>query len=755
MAEPARRGVGASVPRPDAPDKVAGRFPFASDLVAPGMIFGRTVRSPHPRAVVRRVDTSEAERMPGVRAVMTAADLPGSGTYGLAEERDQPVLVGADGEARYAGEPVALVAADHPEQALQAARAVRVDCEALPPLTDPVEALVLGQALRTLVIRRGRPEAEAEVLVEGYYEVGQQDQAPLGPEAGLAVPDGDGGVDLWIATQALHVDLSQVADCLGLPPARVRLRLAGVGGAFGAREDLSVQVHACLLSLRTGRPVKMWYGREESFVGHVHRHPARMWYAHGATKDGDLVFVRSTIVLDGGAYASSSGAVAANAACFAAGPYRVPNALIWCGAARTNRVPNGAMRGFGAVQTCFAHESQMDRLAQRLGIDPVVLRVRNAIRPGDRLLTGQLVTGAAPMEELIRRCAELRPPPPPEPIALPGGAGNMAEPRHVRRGTGFAIGYKNIAYSEGSDDLAVARVRLERRDGRPVATVKTAAAEVGQGLVTILQQVVRTELGVDQVELEPADTLFHDAGSSSASRQTWMSGGAVREAARLVRDEILERAGPPGRGLAGGLVLDEEGEPLAPLGALLDEPIEREYEHHHRPTTVLDEDGQGDAHVSFMFVAQRAVVDVDPEAGLCRVVQVATAQDVGLAINPVQVHGQIEGGIAQGVGLATMEEMQVAGGLIRNGSFTDYLLPTALDMPDVASVLLEEPEPNAPYGAKGVGEPPLIASPAAIAAALRAATGHRLGHIPVRPDELAGLTGVEPPRQVEPGRPPS
>jgi xanthine dehydrogenase D subunit len=755
MSETAR-GVGASIPRPDGPAKVSGEFAFASDLVAPGMLYGRTLRSPHARALLRRLDTTAALRMPGVHAVLTAADVPGAPRYGIHGDNDQPVLAGVGEEVRYAGEPVAVVAADHPEQALQAARAIEVEYEELQPLTDPVEALRRGESHRTLVIRHGAAPGAAEVMVEGYYEVGQQDQAPLGPEAGLAVP-GAGGreVDLWIATQALHVDLEQVAECLALPRERVRLRLSGVGGAFGAREDLSVQIHACLLALRTGRPVKMWYGREESFWGHVHRHPARMWYAHGATRDGDLVFVRATIVLDGGAYASTSAAVTANAACFGAGPYRVPSALVWCGAARTNLVPNGAMRGFGAVQSCFAHESQMDLLAARLGIDPIGLRLRNALRTGDRMITGQVLSGAVPVEQLIQRCLELPPPAESgEQLALPGGAGNVSDPRHVRRGTGFAIGYKNIAYSEGSDDSAVARVRLERQGEEPVALVKTAAVEVGQGLVTVIEQIVRTELGVDRVELEPVDTLIGDAGSSSASRQTWMTGGAVRQAARLVREEILRRAGPPGRGLGGGQVLDEEGSPLAPLVLLLEEPVEKEFEHHHRPTTTLDGNGQGQAHVSFMFVAQRAVVDVDPEAGLARVAQVATAQDVGRAINPLQVHGQIEGAIAQGVGLATMEEIQVRDGLIRNASFTDYLLPTALDMPAIESVLLEEAEPDAPYGAKGVGEPPLIASPAAIVAAMRVATGRRLGRLPVRPDELAGLAETEPESWIEPGSPP-
>jgi CO/xanthine dehydrogenase Mo-binding subunit len=288
-----------------------------------------------------------------------------------------------------------------------------------------------------------------------------------------------------------------------------------------------------------------------------------------------------------------------------------------------------------------------------------------------------------------------------------------------------------------------------------MASVKTAAAEVGQGVVTITEQIARTELGVEQVRSLPADTTVGDAGSSSASRQTWMTGTAVQRAARRVAEEVLRRAGPPARSLDAGQVLDAEGAALAPIELFLDNPIEREFEFHHKPTTGLDPDGQGDAHVSFMFVAHRATVDVDPEAGLVRVVQLATAQDVGKALNPLQVHGQIEGGIAQGVGMATMEEIKQREGVILNASFTDYIIPTALDMPLVSSVLVEEPEPDGPYGAKGVGEPPLISSPAAIAAALRAATGHRLGRLPVTPDELAGLSETEPEWEIDPGSPPS
>ncbi len=748
-----RNGVGAAVPRPDGPAKVAGDFTFASDLRAPGMLYGRTLRSPHPHAVVRKLDTSKAERLRGVDSILTAAALGCRPMVGL-ERRDQPVLAGVGDEVRYAGEPVALVAAATPGLARRAIELIEVDYEELAPALDPIEAVARGDWFRQQTIRAGDPREGAEVVVHGFYEVGQQDQAPLGPEAGLVIPDGIGGIDVWTATQALHADLGQLTEALGLSPERCRIHLAGVGGAFGAREDLSMQLHASLLALRTGRPVKMWYGREESFLGHVHRHPALMWYEHGAGRDGKLVFVRATIVLDGGAYASTSPAVVMSAAAFACGPYRVPNALIWCAAARTNHAPNGAMRGFGAVQVCFGHESQMDRLAAALGVDPIELRRRNALRPGDRLVTGQLVGGGAPVLELIERCQSLPLPDFTRAPALTGGAGRLTRDEDVRRGVGFALGFKNVAFAEGADDSAQARVRLERRHDRAVAVVKTAAVEMGQGIVTVCQQIVRTELGVDEVELEPADTLIGPAGSSSASRQTWMTGGAVRDAAAEVRAEVLRRAGAPAHGVAGGHVIDVEGMALAPIATFLETPIEHQSEFHHRKTNALDSDGQGDAFVALMFAAQRAVVEVDPEAGLVAVTQVTTALDVGRAINPMQVHGQIEGAVAQGVGLAVMEEIVQRGGRIVNASFTDYLLPTTLDMPEVLSALVEHAQPEAPYGLNGVGEAPLIASPAAICAAMRAATGRSLVKIPVTPDHLTGLQEVTAPRQVVPGEQP-
>jgi len=722
--------VGDSARRIDGVPKTTGEYVYGGDLSAPGMLWGVTLRSPHAAACIRSIDISAALTAPGVHAVLTAADVPGRPTFGL-EIADQPVL--ASDEVRYEGEAVALVAADRLDRARAALRLIRVDYELLEPLTDMEVALDprarplhdFGNVLRHVHIERGDIEsAEAEVWVQGYYETGMQDQAPLGPEGGLAVPAADGGVDLYVATQWLHVDRQQIAPCLGLPEELVRVALAGVGGAFGAREDISVQIHASLLALRTGLPVKMTYGREESFHGHVHRHPSRTWIRYGATRDGKLVAADVRLLFDGGAYASTSPAVLANASTFSAGPYEVPNVRIEGSVVYTNNPPCGAMRGFGAPQVCFAHESAMDQLAEALRLSPLELRLRNVVAHNSVLPTGQVLTGSAPVREAIERCRALPLPPREHPVGrdpldYPGGAGRVNRGEHIRRGVGFAVGFKNVAYSEGFDDAAEATVILSDAPGGPIAAVETAAVDYGQGLYTVLAQIVRTELGVEDVIIRPATTETGSAGSTSASRQTTMTGGAVLEACRAVRAELAERGGD----LGGGSIA-----------------CTREF--HHRPTTQFDAEGQGDIHVSFGFSVQRAVVDVDTELGLVRVVQMATAQDIGRTINPLGAEGQVEGGTAMGLGLALMEELQVEDGLIKNPSFTDYLVPTLLDVPPIVIDFVEDPEPGAPYGVKGIGELPTVASAAAIVAALRHATGRPLNRLPVRPDDLLGLRPV-------------
>ena len=752
---PASGRVGESVQRPDAVLKVKGDFPYSSDLQVEGMLWGATVRSPHPYARIVSIDPAEALKSPGVKAVLTHEDVPGRKVYGL-EIPDQPVL--ASDTVRYWGEAVALVAAEHPEQARRAAAKVHVDYLVLVPLTDPEVALTPdapalhegGNITRHIRIRHGDEGLPADVVVTGDYEIGMQDQAPLGPESGLAIPDGEGGVDLYIATQWLHIDRDQLAEILALPPDRVRLTMAGIGGAFGAREDLSMQAHACMLALRTGRPVKIAYSRPESFVGHVHRHPGRLHYEHGATLEGKLVYVKARILLDGGAYASSSTAVIANACCFAVGPYECPNATIDGWVVYTNNPPCGAMRGFGSVQNCYAHEAQMDKLAAALGMDPIELRIRNAMKTGSSMITGQVVEGPVPVADLLRRVRDVPLPratasDPIDLTEMPGGVSNTTHGEAVKRGVGYAVGFKNIGYSEGFNDYSTARVRLSVVEGRPRVEVHTAGAEVGQGLVTVQAQIAGTELGVSEVVVLDADTTVGSAGSSSASRQTYITGGAVKAACEAVRERVLglaqsELGGHDGQGLRfeENAILSADGTVVVSLATLLgDEVIEETREFRPRPTTRLDpETGQSNAHLQYAFAAHRAVVDVDTELGLVKVVELATAQDVGKAINPQAVEGQLEGGAAQGLGLAVMEEIQVKDGVIRNASFTDYLLPTILDMPPLRMQILELGDPHSPYGLKGVGEPPTISSGPAIIAAIRAATGRPLSRAPVRPHDI-------------------
>ncbi len=783
-----RGGIGESTLRPDGTLKVTGEFAYSSDMWHEDMLWGFTLRSPHAHAEIRSIDTSEALQQAGVYSVLTYDDLPTEVKhYGL-EIADTPVL--AHGRVRHHGEPVAIVAADHPETARRAAAKIRVDYAELPVVHDEATATAedapllhpgrddhhAGHVPHPNIVHRqpivrgdvAAARARADVIVSADYEVGMQDQAFLGPESGLAVPAEDGGVDLYVATQWLHADLRQIAPVLGLPEDKVRMTLSGVGGAFGGREDLSMQIHACLLALRTGKPVKIVYNRFESFFGHVHRHPAKIRYEHGATRDGRITHMTCRIVLDGGAYASSSPAVVGNASSLSAGPYVIDDVDIEALALYTNNPPCGAMRGFGAVQACFAYEAQMDKLAAELGMDPVEFRQLNAMSQGTVLPTGQEVDSPAPVAEILRRVKAM--PLPPERQwelaegsgatagtgtdvrALPGGLSNTTHGEGVVRGVGYAVGIKNVGFSEGFDDYSTARIRLQVVGGEPVAMVHTAMAEVGQGGVTVHAQIARTELGVTDVTIHPADTRVGSAGSTSASRQTYVTGGAVKNACELVREKVLE-IGRAKFGtyhpawataellLEGGKVVTDGGEVLAPLADVLeDEAVDIESEWRHRPTEAFDlRTGQGFGHVQYSFAAHRAVVEVDTELGLVKVIELACAQDVGKALNPQSVVGQVQGGTTQGLGLAVMEEIVVGpDGKVRNPSFTDYLIPTILDTPTIPVDVLELADEHAPYGLRGMGEAPTLSSTPAVLSAIRAATGLALNRVPVRPEHLTG-----------------
>ncbi|MER6786084.1 molybdopterin cofactor-binding domain-containing protein [Streptomyces sp. NPDC000658] len=781
QGSPTKGGVGESTLRPDGTLKVTGEFAYSSDLWHEDMLWGQILRSTVAHAEIVSLDTSEALATPGVYAVMTYDDLPTDvKNYGL-EIQDTPVL--AHGKVRHHGEPVAIVAADHPETARRAAAKIKVEYRELPVITDEASATApdailihenrddhhIGHVPHPNIVHRQpivRGDADAaarraDVVVRGEYTFGMQDQAFLGPESGLAVPEEDGGVHLYIATQWLHSDLRQIAPVLGLPENKVRMTLAGVGGAFGGREDLSMQIHACLLALRTGKPVKIVYNRFESFFGHVHRHPAKLYYEHGATRDGKLTHVKCRIVLDGGAYASASPAVVGNASSLGIGPYVVDDVDVEAIALYTNNPPCGAMRGFGAVQACFAYEAQMDKVAKELGLDPVKFRQLNAMEQGSLLPTGQVVDSPAPVAELLRRVKAM--PLPPERQwessegadvrQLPGGLSNTTHGEGVVRGIGYAVGIKNVGFSEGFDDYSTARVRMEVVAGEAVATVHTAMAEVGQGGVTVHAQIARTELGVARVTIHPADTQVGSAGSTSASRQTYVTGGAVKNSCELVREKVLEigrrRFGSHHPAwataellLEGGKVVTDGGEVLADLVDVLgEEAVEVEAEWRHRPTRPFDlRTGQGDGHVQYSFAAHRAVVEVDTELGLVKVIELACAQDVGKALNPLSVIGQIQGGTTQGLGVAVMEEIIVdpKTAKVRNPSFTDYLIPTILDTPTIPVDVLELADDHAPYGLRGIGEAPTLSSTPAVLAAIRNATGLELDRTPVRPEHLTG-----------------
>jgi xanthine dehydrogenase D subunit len=745
-------GIGQRSRRPDAVPKATGQFAYASDLCADGMLVGCVVRSPHAYARIVSVDVSEALAIRGVHAVLTHADVAGANHFGV-EFCDQPIL--AEDVVRYEGEAIALVAADDARTARYAASRVRVEYDPLDPVTDPTYALSpeasplhpQGNLLLHRRLRIGESDRSADVVVTGEYHTAMQDPAFLDPEAGLALPDGAGGVELHVATQWLHGDQRQICAALGLPPEKVRLKLAGVGGAFGGREDISLHVHACMLALRTGRPVKITYTRAESFRGHPHRHPATMRYTHGFRKDGTLLYLEASIVLDGGAYASSTAELTALVAAMACGPYVVPNVSVDAYGVYTNNPPCGAMRGFGMVQVAFACEAQMDKAAAALSMDPLELRIRNAMHEGASVPTGQVLDSPAPVAELLRRLRNL---PLPDGPGAADGQGN--QDRHAKsacRGIGYAVGYKSVAFSEGFDDYSTARVRLEIVANEPRVTVHTAAAEVGQGITTVEAQICRTELGVDDVVVHPRDTSVGSAGPSSASRQTYVTGGAVRAACALIRARVLaiacQRTGQDELQLVGGKITTARGEPLLTLAETVREPIEETAEWRHRPTSQLDPvTGRGFAHVQYAFAAHRAIVEVDTELGTVTVVELASAQDVGKAINPQAVEGQIQGGTAQGLGLALMEEIRTERGCMANPSFAEYLIPTIVDMPPMIVDVLELPDPNSPYGLRGVGEPSAISSTPAVVAAIRAATGRQLTRVPVRRDDIVGISESRP-----------
>ena len=708
-------GVGASIRPPDADGKLAGQFSYATDVTAPGALHAVTVRSTVARARLQSVPVADALAVEGVVTVLTAADVPGSRYVGL-KVSDQAVFAGD--EIRFCGEPIALVVAETRHAAQAGANAIEPELTPQPALLDPERGLdadaplVAGDSnlVAALQLRHG-PARRGRVSIRGTWHTGRQDPAFLAPESGLAIPDPDGGVTLHVATQDLHSDRRQIAFALGLEESRVRLRLAGVGGAFGGREDITLHVHLCLAALRTGRPVRMTYSRAESLGAHPGRHPTRLMYELTADPDGTLVSLRADLLLDGGAFASTSEPICKVVHYMSAGAYRIPSVDVSTRAVCTNNPPAGAMRGFGATQACFGIESAMDMLAAELRMDPIELRRRNLLTAGEPLSTsGQPMHGTCDPRTLMDACLA---------VPLPD---DDPSPGH-RRGIGFAFGIKHFGLGDGRPEGAAITLHC----GTEGVEVRSSAPEVGQGITAVLTQVVQQALGPVPVRVMQPRSEYAVSGASKASRQSFVSGGAAALAAQELKGCLDERARHLGH-------TGYRPELLAELVASA--PIEVTSTYTAPPTQAPDRDGRGNLSVGFQLTANRAVVDVDPEFGTAALVQLVAGQDVGRAVNPDQIRGQLVGGAVQGAGFALFEEIALDAGRPDDGGFASYLIPTAGDVPSVIPVVVENPDPSMPHGIKGVGEGPLVSSPAAVAAALRAASGRTVNSLPAHPDDL-------------------
>ncbi len=732
------RAVGSSIPRVDAVDKVTGLAPYPGDIDLPGQAWMKIVFAGTPHARITRLDVSKAQAAPGVIAVFTAADVPVN-EYGLIMP-DQPVLCGPGSTpqaeiVRWEGDHVALVVAETQAEAEAAARLVEMEWEELPLVTDPFQAMQpdapllhpeefpfpygerdrSSNVLLEYRLRRGNVEAafaQADVIVEAEYRTQAAEHAYLQPEAGLAYVREDGRIEVIVAGQWMHEDRAQIAHALGLPEEQIVVRYPAIGGAFGGREDMSVQIVLALAAWKTGRPVKTVWSREESIVGHHKRHPFVIKAKWGATRDGKIVAAQMDVTSDAGAYAYTSTKVLGNATLMCLGPYQIPNVHVDARTVYTNNCPSGAFRGFGAPQGHFAAEGQVNRLAAALGMDPVEIRRRNALREGSILATGSVVppgcTALAVLEEAARRAAEGPPHPPPT-----LHTSLDASRRRVARGRGLALSFKNVGFSLGFPEHCHAWVEIHGGAEMERAVVGCVGADVGQGAHTVFAQFAADALGlpVEKVALRVEDTdVTGSSGSSSASRMTFMAGNAILGAAQRAL-QAWE---------------DEE------------RPARAEFVFHPRPTTPYDpETGASDPNITYGYCAQVADVEVDLETGHVLVKRLISVNDVGKAVNPQQVEGQIEGAVAQSVGWTLLENFVQEEGRAVTQRLSTYLIPGVADVvEEIVPVILELPDPQGPLGARGMAEMPFIPTAPAIAAALHDALGVWFDELPITPERV-------------------
>ena len=756
------RVIGKSLPRADAWEKVRGRPIFAGDFSVPGMLHSRIVRSPYASARIVRIDTAAAAALSGVIAVLTHADVPrnemrmelpgrmAEATAG-AVLATQPVL--ARDRVRFQGEPVVAIAAETPEAAAAAAELVRVEYDPLPGIYDAVAALDPaaphvhegGNVLRRWHLRKGdltEGFRRADVVVEHTYRTPFVDHVYMETETGVGWIDAEGVLTLRVSTQVLE-HFRDVADVLDLPHSRVRLEGAYLGGGFGGKEDVTVECLLGLLVWKTRRPVSLVFSREESFIGHGKRHPYVLRYRTGATRAGELTALEADLVSDSGAYAALSPWVLLYSLVTAAGPYRVPHVKVDAVTVYTNNPVASAYRTFGSIQTCMAYESQMDALAEKLGIDPLELRERNFLRKGDSIATGQVLESEPMLGETMRRAWE----------AL-GPARQSAGPARVARG--LAASFTPYGRMCWTHDSASAWVGMEV-DG--TAVVRCAAPDVGGGQTSSLCSITAEVLGLppERVVAVGRDSHFTPrAGTTTATRQLFMSGNAVLVAARALKRHLVDQAAEMLEAAPGDIELEEgrafvRGVPGRTVGFAA---IVKAATAAGRPVQVLDKfdapfaptidpvTGQGKPFNDYTFGTQAVEVEVDAETGRTRVTRLAACYDVGQAINPQSAAGQIEGGAVQGMGHAMLEEVILDEGISKNPHLLDYKIPTTLDAPPIEAILLESGSGLGPFGAKGIGEPAMTPTPAALMNAVSRATGTRMTDLPLTAERV--LRALQP-----------
>lgn len=749
------RIVGARAPRFDARDKVYGLLRYADDLALAGMLHARVVRATRPSARLLKIDTGRAETLPGVRCVLTARDVPNNVLF--SDVPGQTTAVGplrartqvlADEVVRYFGEAIALVAAETEEAAEEAARLVTAEYEDLPGVFDPEAAMrpeaprlePTGNVISRWKIRKGDVEAgfrEAAVVVEQTYRTGLIDHAFIEPEAGVGWLDENGVVTLRVATQVIE-HFRDVANVLGLPHSRVRIIAPYIGGGFGGKEDVTVEVFLGLLVWKTTRPVRLCYSREESILSPTKRHPFVMKYKHGATRDGTLVALQVELISDAGGYAYLSPLTLLYAMVHAAGPYRIPHVKVDGVSVLTNNPPTSAFRGFGSAQPAFAYESQMDALARALGLDPLAFRERNYLRKGERLVSGQELETAVLLPETARRAWDAL-----GPRSAPSGPG-----KRVGRGLASALtSYGRIVWLH---DWSSAWVELQM-DG--TVLIRTGVPDIGGGQAASLVQIAAEILGVhpDQISIHIGDSALTPlAGTTTATRQLYMSGSAVHKAASELRATLVaqtaELLNVPADAveLADGMA-SARGDAQKNL-SFQELAVACARAHRSRSAFVIYqapagqvmdfETGQGKVFPDFTFGSQAVEIEVDGDTGEVQVLKVTACYDVGKAINRNSVEGQIEGGVAMGIGYALLEEDQVAAGLTLTPNLMTYLIPTALDVPDVTAIVLESGEGMGPWGARGIGEPAIVPTAPAIANAVFDAVGVRPTRLPITPERL-------------------